>query len=211
MKTANFLCLLTTVAAMTALVLPASAQQKSYTEYQFIFNGFEYVTNGTGNIQAIPITDQTLLADRASEGGITNLSTVAIVYHIGGAAPMGGNPPWDTIDIINATNGSVLPNGTEFGIYFGSDADYGRTAVTNSTATEERRIDYLYSFANTGYTASGSDSIGAAFVTKHFLSDGAGNTNTIIEGTIGWDTIPHGTNNAPIVCTGTFTLGKPLF
>lgn len=195
---------------MTGLVaLPASAQQKSYTEYQFIFNGFEYVTNATGNIQAIPITDQTLLADRASEGGITNLSSVAIVYHIGGAAPQGGNPPWDTIDIISTTNGSVLT--TEFGIYFGSDGGLGRTAVTNSTATEERRIDYLYAFNNTAYTVNGSDSIGAAFVTKHFLSDGAGNTNTIIEGTLGWDTIPHGTNTAPIVCTGTFTLGKPLF
>jgi hypothetical protein len=201
--------LLTTVAAMTGFVLPASAQLKSYTEYQFIFNGFEYVTNGTGNIQAIPITDQTLLSDPALLGGITNLSSVAIVYHIGGGAPMGGNPPWDTIDIISTTNGAVLA--TDFGIYFGSDGALGRTAVTNSTATEERRIDYLYAFKNTAYTVSGSDSIGAAFVTKHFLSDGAGNTNTIIEGTMGWDTIPHGTNVAPIVCTGTFTLGKPLF
>jgi hypothetical protein len=169
----------------------------------------EYETNATGNIVGIPITDQTLLADRAKEGGITDLSAIAIVYHIGGGAPLGGTPPWDTIDVINATNGVVLT--TEFGLYYGSDGQYDRTAVTNATQTEERRIDYLYSFNNTGYTINGSDSIGAAFVTKRFLSDGVGSTNTIIDGSFAWDALPHGTNTAPLVCIGNFTLGKPLF
>lgn len=169
----------------------------------------EYATNAAGNIVGTPITDQTLLADRAAEGGITDLSTVAIVYHIGGAAPNGGNPPWDTIDIINATNGAFLT--TEFGLYYGSDGQYDRTAVTNATSTEERRIDYLYTFNNSGYTINASDSIGAAIITKRFLNDGSGNTNTIIDGSFAWDALPHGTNIVPIVCTGTFTLGKPLF
>lgn len=169
----------------------------------------EYETNAAGNIVGTPITDQTLLADRAAEGGITDLSTVAIVYHIGGAAPNGGNPPWDTIDIINATNGAFLT--TEFGLYYGSDGQYDRTAVTNATSTEERRIDYLYTFNNSGYTINASDSIGAAIITKRFLNDGSGNTNTIIDGSFAWDALPHGTNIVPIVCTGTFTLGKPLF
>jgi hypothetical protein len=209
MRTRSFWLLLITVAVGGLAAPNATAQQTSYTEYQWLFRGMEYETNAAGNVVGIPITDQTLLADRAGEGGITNLSTVAIVYHIGGGAPLGGTPPWDTIDVINATNGAVLT--TEFGLYYGSDAQYGRTAVTNATQTEERRIDYLYSFDNTGYTVSGSDSIGAAFVTKRFLSDGAGNTNTIISGSFGWDTLPHGTNTAPIVCTGNFTLGNPLF
>jgi hypothetical protein len=209
MKTTSFWFLLMTGAALALAAPGASAQQTNYTQYQWIFHGMEYETNGAGNIVGIPITDQTLLADRAKEGGITDLSTVAIVYHIGGGSPLGGTPPWDTIDVINATNGVVLT--TEFGLYYGSDAQYGRTAVTNATQTEERRIDYLYSFDNTGYTVSGSDSIGAAFITKRFLSDGAGNTNTIIDGSFGWDSLPHGTNTAPLVCIGNFTLGKPLF
>jgi hypothetical protein len=209
MKIKNLLLYAAVVAATTLAAPRARAQQIQYSEYQWVFNGMEYETNAAGNIVGTPITDQTLLADRAAEGGITDLSTVAIVYHIGGAAPNGGNPPWDTIDVINATNGVVLT--TEFGLYYGSDGGYDRTAVTNATQTEERRIDYLYTFNNTAYTIDASDSIGAAFVTKRFLNDGSGNTNTIIDGSFSWDALPHGTNTAPIVYRGNFTLGKPLF
>jgi hypothetical protein len=209
MKTRNFVFAALMMAALALAAPRANAQQFNYSEYQWVFNGMEYETNGSGNIVGIPITDQTLLADRAHEGGITDLSTVAIVYHIGGAAPNGGNPPWDTIDVINATNGAVLT--TEFGLYYGSDGQYDRTAVTNATQTEERRIDYLYTFNNTAFTIDASDSIGAAFITKRFLNDGSGNTNTIIEGSFAWDSLPHGTNVASIVCRGNFTLGKPLF
>ncbi|HEX3720047.1 MAG TPA: hypothetical protein VH595_19025 [Verrucomicrobiae bacterium] len=208
MKNENFLFAIL-IAALASAAPRATAQQVNYSEYQWIFHGMEYETNAAGNIVGTPITDQTLLADRAAEGGITDLSTVAIVYHIGGAAPNGGNPPWDTIDIINATNGAFLT--TEFGLYYGSDGQYDRTAVTNATSTEERRIDYLYTFNNSGYTINASDSIGAAIITKRFLNDGSGNTNTIIDGSFAWDALPHGTNIVPIVCTGTFTLGKPLF
>jgi hypothetical protein len=209
METKNFVFAALMIAALALAAPHANAQQLNYSEYQWVFSGMEYETNGSGNIVGIPITDQTLLADRAHEGGITDLSTVAIVYHIGGAAPNGGNPPWDTIDVINATNGAVLT--TEFGLYYGSDGQYDRTAVTNATQTEERRIDYLYTFNNTAFTIDASDSIGAAFITKRFLNDGSGNTNTIIEGSFAWDSLPHGTNVASIVCRGTFTLGKPLF
>jgi hypothetical protein len=202
-------------AAVLGLRAPSASAQAAaqYYEYQFIFHGTAYQTNAAGNIVGTPLTDQTLLADRAAGGGVTDLSTLAIVYHIGGGSPLGGTPPWDTIDVINATNGAVLT--TEFGLYYGSDGQYDRTAVTNVTQTEERRVDYLYTFDNTAYTINASDSVGAAFVTKRFLSDGAGNTNTIIDGTMSWDVLPHTatyvTNNFGLVCIGTFTLGKPLF
>jgi hypothetical protein len=200
MKTTRFCCSLATLAIASLTAFTASGQ---YYEYQFQFHGTAYQTNATGNIVGTPITDQTLLADRAYSGGITDLSTVAIVYHIGGGS-LG-----DTIDIVNATNGATLT--TEFGLYFGSSATYGRTAVTNATQTEERRVDYIYTFSNSGYTISNPDSVGAAFVTKRYLSDGAGHTNTVIDGTISWDALPHGTNNYNLVCVGSFTLGKPLF
>src|ERR1700689_3895402 len=83
MKTKSVAAFLTTVAA-TLAASGVFAQQKTYTEYKFIFYGMAYQTNGTGNIVGTPITDQTLLADRATEGGITDLSTVALAYHIGG-------------------------------------------------------------------------------------------------------------------------------
>ena len=202
MRAASFLFLLGMVVALALAAPSASGQSAQYYEYQFVFHGTAYKTNAAGNIVGTPITDQTLLADRAYAGGITNLSTVAIVYHIG------GDPKGDTVEIIS-TNGTSLA--FEFGFWFGSASSLGRTAVTNATQTEERRVDYIYTLDNSSYTYSTPDSVGAAFVTKRYLSDGAGNTNTIIDGTISWDALPHGTNNYNLVCIGSFTLGQPLF
>src|SRR5437899_10184655 len=95
----------------------------------FLFRGTSYTTNGAGDIVATPITEQTLLADRAAAGGITDLSTVAIVYHGGGDT---GNHA-DTGEIVNSSTGAKLAN--EFAFLFGSDSTLQRTAVTNATRT----------------------------------------------------------------------------
>jgi len=187
------------VAAGVLLVSNSFAQQ--YYDYQFVFQGTAYETNATGNIVATPITDQTLLADRAHAGGITDLSTVAIVYHIG------GDPKGDTVEIIS-TNGTKLA--FEFGFWFGSDPSLGRSALTSGNGNEVRRVDPLYTLENSIYTHSNPDSIGSAFVTKRFLTDTNGNTLARIEGTMSWGVVPQGTNGT-IMCIGHFTLGKPLF
>ncbi len=191
----------TVLAAAALLIGRGNAAAQSYYEYKFVFNGTAYQTNAAGDIVGTPITDQTLLQSRAVLGGITDLSTIAIVYHLNGGS-LG-----DTIDIIS-TNGATLT--TEFGLYFGSAASLGRTAVTNLTQTEQRRLDYVYTFNGSQYTDSNPDSVGAAITTKRFLVDSAGNTNMFIEGQISWDVQPQGTNG-PILCIGNFTLGRPMF
>ncbi|HEX3989148.1 MAG TPA: hypothetical protein VHZ30_06930, partial [Verrucomicrobiae bacterium] len=80
--------------------------QSSYTEYRFVFSGTAYQTNAAGKMVATHITDQTLLKSRADQGNITNLNTVALVYHIG------GDPLGDTVEVVTL-NGTRLT--TEFG------------------------------------------------------------------------------------------------
>jgi hypothetical protein len=191
------------VAAVWLLGL-VNLRGQSYYEYKFVFSGTVYQTNGSGNIVGTPITDQTLLQTQGQRLNITNLSTISIVYHIGGGPPYG-----DTVDIISNATGQTLT--TEFGFYFGSDTNLGRYAVTNAAQTEQRRVDQIYTFSNTPYTYENPDSLGTAFTCKRFLSDTNGNTNTIVEGALCWDVTPTGTNAGPIICVGNFTLGQPMF
>jgi hypothetical protein len=191
-------------ACLAALVLSRGGAHAQYSMYKFVFNGMAYKTNAAGNVAPMPITDQTLLADRAARGGITDLSTVAIVYHIN------GDFRGDTIDIINVTNGAVLTR--QFGLWFGSDNTYLRTAVTNAAQTEIRRVDYVYTTDYSTYTSPPFDhSLGWAFTTKQFVKDSHGNiTQTSIYGPIHWSVKPQGTNST-IFCTGTYSLGQAMF
>jgi hypothetical protein len=180
-----------------------NTRAQSYHEYKFVFSGTAYQTNAAGVIVATHITDQTLLQDRARQGNITNLNTISLVYHIGGGPPYG-----DTVDVISNSTGQTLT--TEFGFYFGSDAALGRTAVTNLLQTQQRRVDYIYTFDNSTYTYNNSDSVGAAFTLKSLVNYGK-ITNAIINGTISWNVTPTGTDTRPVVCVGTFSLGRPMF
>jgi hypothetical protein len=178
-----------------------SASGQSYTEYKFIFSGKAYETNAAGKIVGTPITDQTLLQDRARLGGITDLSTISIVYHLN------GNAQGDTVDVISNATGQVLV--TELGLYYGSDSGLGRVAVANASQTQQRRIDYIYTSNGSTYTFDNDDSVGLCITSKNFVMTN-GTTNASISGTMSWGVQPQGTNG-PIVCTGTFSLGAPLF
>jgi hypothetical protein len=198
---------MTRIFAITAAALLLGGSNvlgQSYYEYKFVFNGTAYQTNVSGNIVGTPISDQTLLQSQAQSLNITNLSTISLVYHFNGGPPYG-----DTVDVISNANGQTLTY--QFGFFFGSDTNLGRYAVTNATQTEQRRVDQIYTFDNTTYSYENGDSLGTAFTYKHFLTDNNGNTNSMVEGTLAWDVIPTGTNPAPMVCVGNFTLGQPMF
>jgi hypothetical protein len=190
-------------AAAAALLLGGLiAQGQTYSRYKFIFSGTAYHTNAAGAFVATLINEQTLLRSRAAQGGITNLKTVEMVYHIN------GDPLGDTVEIIS-TNGTMLT--TEFGFFFGADSALGRTAVGSVTGSGQRRVDMIYTFDDSTYTYSNSDSVGAAFTYKRFVRNVRGTTNAIIYGTMSWDVIPTGTNTSPVLCIGSFALGEPLF
>ncbi len=180
----------------------SSAQTTSPYLYKFQFSGTAYQTNAVGTIVGTHITDQTLLADRARLGNITDLSTISLVYHIN------GNSLGDTIEVISNATGQVLT--TELGLYYGSEGSLGRTAVTNATQTQQRRVDYIYTFDNSTYTSPNSHSSGAAFTYKSFVTQN-GATNAVINGSMSWEAGPYSeTNTGPIVCVGTFSLGAPI-
>ena len=164
------------------------------TEFQFSFRGTSYQTNGSGNIVALPLTEQALLEEAAQANGVST-NNVTLAYHVRGSS-FG-----DTVDIINRSTGAPL--NWVFGFYFGEDASLGRSALTNRTQTEQRRVDYIY-------TQQNSHSMGAAFVTKRLLQDTNGNVHTTIEGPMHWIVLPQGTNTMK-VRSGFFTVGRPLF
>jgi len=189
------------VIAAVLLLGGLGAMGQTNTEYQFLFSGTAYETNAAGKMVGTPITDQTLLQDRARLGQISAVSTLAIVYHIN------GNAMGDTIDIISNATGQVLV--TELGLYFGSDGGLGRTAVTNAAQTAQRRIDYIYTDNNSTYTFDNDDSVGGSMTSKYLVTTN-GMTNAMISGMMSWGVAPRGTNG-PILCIGKFSTGQPLF
>jgi hypothetical protein len=189
------------VAFAALLFSGLESRGQSYSEYSFIFSGTAYQTNGIGKLVGTPITDQTLLQDRARLGGITNLSALSIVYHLD------GDPMGDTIDIVSNATGQVLV--TELGLYYGSDSGLGRTAVINTAQTQERRVDYIYTDNYSTYTFDNDDSVGCCMTYKSFTVTN-GTTNVFISGNMSWGVQPQGTNG-PILCIGRYSLGQPVF
>ena|ERR1043166_8776796 len=173
---------------------PSYALAQNPYMFRITLRGMGYQTNATGNVVGTPITDQTLLQDAAAAGGIHDLKTLALVYHIGGSG-FG-----DTIDIVNATNGTVYT--TLYGLFFGDNniQDLGRTALTNSSGTEVRRVDYIY-------TDQSTHSLGASFTSKRFLPDNNGKVHVTVDGQMQWIVNPVGGNGTK-VCTATFTTTK---
>jgi hypothetical protein len=177
------------ISALVVGQLSVSAQ----FEFQVIFRGASYQTNGNGQVFSTLVTEQTILQDAAQAGGITDLSTLALVYHVQGSS-FG-----DTIDVVNATNGIAYK--TVFGFFFGDDPSLNRVAITNSPGTQVMRVDYIYTDQN-------SHSMGAAFVTKMYNS--GGQSLTSITGRMQWivnPIPPAGTK----VCYGSFTATDSLF
>src|SRR5262245_57003701 len=110
--------------AVAALILPGICCAADPVLFTLTYKGTCYQTDASGKIVGKQVTEKTLLEDFANAGGITDLKTLAVVYHVGGS-DLG-----DTIDVVNATNGQPL--GTLFGLFFGEA--FGRTAITNGTA-----------------------------------------------------------------------------
>jgi hypothetical protein len=187
---------------LSLILMLAAGRAVAQHSFKFIFQGMAYKTNAAGLMTATPITDQTLLADRAQAGGITDLSNLAIVYHVG------ADPKGDTIEIVDLTTKAVLA--FQFGLWFGSEPSLQRSSAKNAAGTEERRVDYIYTMHNSTYTSQNSHSSGAAFVTKRFLQDTNGAIHTTIEGPMHWIVNPQGTNGT-IICSGTFITGEPVF
>ncbi len=179
-----------------ALLLAGACGAHAQSPYLFYvtLRGSSYQTNDAGVFVPVPMSDQSILADAARAGGITDLKTLALVYHINGSS-FG-----DTIDVVNSSTGASLK--TVFGFYFGDDPTLNRLALTNSATSEVRRIDYIY-------TDQSSHSMGTAFLTKRFVTDAKDNVRTTIDAQMQWIVTPIG-NDGVKICKASFTTTTPF-
>jgi hypothetical protein len=201
MKTPKHLIL----ALAVGMLLELSAGAQAPYLFRITFRGTVYQTNTSGQVIATPITETNLLLAAAAAGGTTDISSMALVYHI-----MGDSSHGDTIDVFNTSSRQQLT--TLFGLYFADnfpDPHVDRTVLTNSFGTEIRRVDYIYTFNTTDYTLPAGASRGACFTTKRFLGDANGHVHTTIDGQMQWIVNPNGGAGTKI-CVGTFTTTKPF-
>jgi hypothetical protein len=160
---------------------------------QVSFHGTYYTTNSSGAITAHPVTEKTWLQEFASQHGISDLSTIAVAYHIG------ANSLGNTLDIVNTSNGSVL--WTLMGFYFGES--FGRQALYSADGHQVKRLDYIY-------TSQNDHSLGSAFITQRYFTDRTGKTSRIaMSGQMQW-VVESDASGPTKMYTGTFVTGRVL-
>jgi hypothetical protein len=192
---------LVAIGVISTLLLSPGFTQQQPKVYRLAFKGTAYQRDGTGNLVGVPLTEHSLIAARA---GDTN--NLALAYILDGDTGRG-----DTIELVNTATGAR--QGMFFGLWFGDDRpmQLGRTALTNATQTEIRRVDQVFTLDNSLYSSQNGHGVGTSFVAKRFVRDTAGNTRANIDVQIQWMVNPWGTNNWAKICHGTFISTEPLF
>jgi hypothetical protein len=195
------------LACCCALLLGSEVCSRAQAPYLFnlTFRGAVYQTNTSGQVIGTPLTETNLLLAAAQAGGTSDISSMALVYHI-----MGDTSHGDTIEVWDKNTRAPLT--TLFGLYFADnwpDPNLGRSAITNNIGTQMRRLDYIYMFGNTEFTYPNSHSMGASFTTKRFIRDGVGNVHATINGEMQWTVNPWNAAGTKI-CVGTFTTTRPF-
>jgi hypothetical protein len=191
----------------SALLLPYCASAQYHLKW--VFNGIRYQTNSSGDLVGTPITDQTILQEVCQQCGV-NPANMAILYHFG------ADSRGDVVNIFN-TNAYPYPtkifypyqlntNADLYAFFFGQDASLDRTGVTNSSNTEVRVTDYIYTDQGNGH------SVGASFTTKRFLKDQNNNLKIVIDGQVEWVELPRLNIGTPLrMYKGAFSVGPPVF
>lgn len=176
------------VVCLAAPILPLFAQNPG--KYHITLRGTAYERDATGNLVPAEITEKTLLEEAAQARGLTNLNSLALVYHVRGSS-FG-----DTIDLVEAATGAPITS--VLGFFFGEDRSLNRTAITNAPGTMIKRIDYLY-------TRQNSHSMGTGFVTRRNVADVSGNVRVAVDGgQLQWIVLPENGRSARM-CRATFT------
>jgi hypothetical protein len=185
--------------AAPAMVLLCQATTSAQQLYQVVITGTSSTTDNTGKIVSRTSNNQTLLQEFAKNQGATDISFLALAYHMKAA---GDSAVGDTIDVINRTNGTYYA--TLIGFYFGEDPALGRTQLLSGSNRQQRRIEYIY-------TSQNSHSMGSALITNYYWFDTQGHTNNVMAfGTMQWIANPDAVSTNTRVYTTSFTTVKPL-
>lgn len=189
------------LAIIAVACLGSGMGAQAQNEFLLTFRGNSYQTNASGLVVASPVTEQTWLDEAAYALGISDTSSLAVVYHVAGSS-FG-----DTVEVVNRANGAT--DATVLGLFFGDNTvqNVGRTALTNSIGTEVRRVDQLYVLYKNNF--QGIEAFGSAFVTKRFMTDALGNPHGTIDADLSYLMLPAGTNSTRMF-VGNFTTTRPF-
>lgn len=161
---------------------------QAQNHFKLVFRGTCVQTNGAGKAVTKNITEATWLKDFARENALPSTKNLGISYHLN------ADEKGDQIEVINKKTGEVY--GNVFGLFF-SEA-FGRTGLTNSTGTQTKTLQYLY-------TGQDSHSLGAAVVTKTLSS--AKLKHPKMEGQMQYELLPTETRKSVKICSGNFVTG----
>lgn len=186
---------------LAGLLLFLASPAKAQNQFYVTFRGTVWRTNSVGNLTPNPITEQDLLLAAAQAWGRSDATGLYLVYHVQ------GNSLGDTIDVVDSSGGSGFYL-NYFGFYFGEATQQtpDRVALTNSTVTQVRRIDHIYTQTATFYTSPnpGGHDMGTGFITKRFIKDSSGIPRGTIDGEFYWLVRPQN-NIGGMMCRGFFT------
>lgn len=185
--------------AVPAVLLICQTTTPGQPLYQMVFSGTSSTTDSKGVIVTRKTNNQTLLQDYGKNHGVTDVSYLALAFHM---KMPGEDRLGDTIDIINRTNGTFYD--TLIGFYFGEDATLGRTGLISGSGRQQRRIEYIYTDQN-------SHSMGSALITNYYWFDTQGHTNNAMAfGQMQWIRNPDNVSTNTQVNTGSFITVKPI-
>jgi|SRR6516225_8781774 hypothetical protein len=185
--------------AVPALLVLWQTTSPAQQLYQVVFTGTSSTTDSTGKIVTRKTNNQTLLQDYGKNHGATDVSFLALAYHM---KTPSDNQVGDTIDVINRTNGTYYA--TLIGFYFGEDPTLGRTDLLSGSGRQQRRIEYIY-------TEQNNHSMGSALITNYYWFDTQGKTNNVMAfGQMQWIENPDNVSTNTQVNTGSFTTAKRL-
>ena len=176
----------TTIIGLISAALLGLLSANAQEVLQLRFNAKCQGTNETGKLLKQKVTNDTILQDYANQNGITNLSSIALVYAVD------GDERGDLIEIVDAYTGAVLTQ--LYGFFFPMDLP------TSSDGSKFSRFAYMFN-------SQQSYEMGSALLDERIKFDRNGNTNRMITGNIQFYLTPDATNGLRL-CSGTITAGK---
>jgi hypothetical protein len=168
-------------AAILLLTLSGSAQEL----LQLKFQGKCLGTNESGQIVKQNVNNTSILKEFADRNGITNLSSLALVYHVA------GDERGDVIEVVNAATSEIVWQ--VYGLLFPVDLPSG-------DGSQLSRFVYMYNDQQ-------SVSMGSGMLKERISLDRHGKTNRSITGDLQFYLLPDSSNGLR-TCTATISASK---
>lgn len=185
MNTASVLVRLT-FGALLCGALAAVARAQDTNMYELKFHAICQISQGGKRFTKEKITNQTLIQEAANQNGLSDTSSLALVYHAN------RDERGDVIQVVNVTNG--VPVWDSLALFFPE-------AITNGDSSEILQHSFVYNHQQ-------SDPVGDATIDKRMAFDRNGDLKKVrIRGSIQYFMLADPTNVLR-VCTGTFATGK---